>query len=167
MVPKMVSRSDATEFRLRYIRPCNGTTSTFVTYKFEFKKIHKDTHMSCNFSINVPIGDNIKYKVVLYVERATGFMKLFEFKGKDCCKAANIYLGEFWYDIQRKAGFSTTGQCPMPKGKYMLKNYPLNFDRLAYKGLPQGTLRANVFGKEVKTDKDAFCTEALVDVLRS
>lgn len=40
------------------------------------------------------------------------FLELFVIREKSFCKAAHIYLGEFWYDLERASQISR-GTCPI------------------------------------------------------
>ncbi|KAF2889333.1 hypothetical protein ILUMI_16840, partial [Ignelater luminosus] len=74
----------------------------------------------------------------------------------DFCRALQIYMGRFAYDMETALGILPRGVCPIPKGNYHAVNYTADFSLMRLQALPFGRLR--LIGKYLeKSSKDIIC----------
>ncbi|KAF2891385.1 hypothetical protein ILUMI_14788 [Ignelater luminosus] len=84
-----------------------------------------------------------EYRLECVIQSRTfgdNFIELFVIHEKNLCKAANTFLGEFWYDIQRAAQ-AIPGMCPIPSRRYHIRHLELDFRIISLQTFPFGKLR--------------------------
>ncbi|KAK9732015.1 hypothetical protein QE152_g13175 [Popillia japonica] len=99
----------------------------------------------------VDFGANSEYKITVNIKKtrdAAEFAPLISFEEPDTCAAIQKYLGDFFNELEKSAGIES-GKCPIEKGTYELKDYPLDFKKLAYQSVPEGILQTT----QIITDK--------------
>ncbi|KAF2898619.1 hypothetical protein ILUMI_07565, partial [Ignelater luminosus] len=85
-----------------------------------------------------------------------GFMNLFVIREKKACNSVHNYLGEFIYDVERAAGLITR-MCPVSKGRYTVRNLPLDFNKITLQTFPFGSLRFIIVVQDEKHNTNLTC----------
>ncbi|KAJ3655753.1 hypothetical protein Zmor_014868 [Zophobas morio] len=133
--------------------------------KFEsMSRIRNDLqYVNITATVNTPFGQDQSMNATFeYSPTGTGYMPLFKFTRSDLCDFFNKDLGPFWFELQRQIAVPHRS-CPVPVGRYNVKNYQLPFNKL-HMPLPTGFIRSLINIVGTSTNKMISCLSCLVEI---
>ncbi|KAF2884534.1 hypothetical protein ILUMI_21650 [Ignelater luminosus] len=142
---------------------CNATQGLIKFHGNITKEKDGNQYLTADLMTPISWDDNIGSAVSIQ-SRVTGetFMELFVIREKNLCKAANIYLGEFWYALER-AFQMPVRSCPISAGRYHARRAKLDFDRITLQTFPFGRLRFIMGAIDHKSRQNIWCLLVEVD----
>ncbi|KAF2900305.1 hypothetical protein ILUMI_05878, partial [Ignelater luminosus] len=132
----------------------NPTIKVYVTFK-DFIPGHQT--IDANLSTPITMGENAVLRIYLELEaklRRDRWVHLITLED-DFCRMAQMYFGEFWYDLERAAAVLPR-TCPIQRGNYHIMNHKLNFAKLKLQTFPFGRLRVTMLMQD-KSTKNVLC----------
>ncbi|XP_057651828.1 uncharacterized protein LOC130891229 [Diorhabda carinulata] len=95
----------------------------------------------------IDMNNDIQNTITLYKHVENGWHSMISKTDPVCIMVENI-MGDLAKSLENTVGL--TQGCPYPKGKYEVKNYPLDFEQFKYKEFPPGKnkMKSEFFAKD-------------------
>ncbi|KAF2900306.1 hypothetical protein ILUMI_05879 [Ignelater luminosus] len=138
----------------------NPTIKVYVTFK-DFIPGHQT--IEANLSTPITIDESTVLKTSVDIEaklKRSRWVHLFTVED-DFCRVIQMYIGEFWYEIQRAAAVAPR-TCPIPRGNYHVVNHKLNFEKLKLQTFPFGRLRVTMITRDKYTKNVLSCLVCII-----
>ncbi|KAF2885150.1 hypothetical protein ILUMI_21026 [Ignelater luminosus] len=141
--PSLILSQSHTNFVIKRFEVCNHTQRAIKLYANITEK-NGIQYIDSTIISPYPWDDNLG-ALALIDSAPTGkrYINLFQIREKNICKAASMYLSEFWYEIVRRSGLQP-GVCPIPAGRLHCDHAALHFNRMALQTFPFGDLRFTI-----------------------
>ncbi|GLV38826.1 hypothetical protein CBL_05825 [Carabus blaptoides fortunei] len=137
---------------------CEGFKDTPIKLYATIKKHNNTVHMiNGGGSSPFDVGENVVIHLHAQTFEDGKWNTILNAEEKDPCKLLNDYVGEMWHDMEKQLKIPV-GECPLPAGDYELKDYALDFSKMAYQKVPKGQLRLQA--NATKGDELVLCMDA-------
>ncbi|KAF2895134.1 hypothetical protein ILUMI_11039 [Ignelater luminosus] len=146
----------AAYFVLEDSYPCNDVPNRKVNFTIIPKTFSRPQVIDLTVVTPIPLGNQLKFIMNIDLENNIGvktWQRLVQLED-DFCRAMQLYVGTFLYEVETAMGIQPRGVCPIPKGNYHAVNYTADFSLLkVHEAFPFGKLRTTIKYLE-KSSKD-------------
>ncbi|XP_018562746.1 uncharacterized protein LOC108904606 [Anoplophora glabripennis] len=147
--------------------PCtefNDTESPLENVKF--LKINRTARaFFYDTTLKRPLDENIGLKAELEKWGSRGWIQVpFMALQPDACNLFRKLLGKMWVDLGAAMGAKEPGKCPLPAGRYSMKNFMYDTSDLGYFAPFKGKFRYKAILTDMKTGKAVQCITVVINV---
>nr|CAH7763064.1 unnamed protein product [Callosobruchus chinensis] len=119
------------------VKQCKEYEEGDFALRVRFHMYNKTTQLF-DANLSMPFDLDETFRVILKCSRLDKKQSVFTLEEKDLCHTLPKYVGDFFYDIERKAG-AAVGVCPIKKGNYTIKDGYFDLDKFKIKMFLEGS----------------------------